>query len=106
MGAELGRYGSQSSTQSTDNLLEIDADQKQFAMELCSFGKREDPCGAIEWAHNDSAMVPLISCKADMSSWLKAKYPGSGASGIRGRPGELTSGSFGKRVSNYACLVA
>ena len=106
MGGELGRYGSQSSTQSTDNLLEIDADQRQFAMELCSFGKRGDPCGAIEWATNDSAMVPLISCKADMSSWLKAKYPGSGASGIRGRPGEMTSGSFRKRVSNYACLVA
>ena len=48
--------------------------------------------------HHDSAMVPLISCKADMSSWLKAKYPGSGASGIRGRPGEMTSGSFGKSL--------
>ena len=67
-------------------------------MELCSFWKKEDPCGAIEWATNDSAMVPLISCKADMSSWLKAKYPGSGASGIRGRPGEITSGSFGKSL--------
>ena len=43
-------------------------------MELCSLGEREDPCGAIEWATNDSAMVPLISCKADMSSWLEAKY--------------------------------
>lgn len=79
---------------------------KEFAMELCSFGKKEDPCGAIEWATNDSAMVPLISCEADMSSWLKAKYPGSGASGIRGRPGEMTSGSCGKKVSNYTCLVA
>ena len=29
---ELGRYGSQASTQSTDNLLEIDADQRQFAV--------------------------------------------------------------------------
>lgn len=74
------------------------ADQRRFAMELCSFGKTEDPCGATEWATNDSAMVPLISCKADMSSWLKAKYPGSGASGIRGRPGEMTSGSFGKSL--------
>ena len=106
MGGELGRYGSQSSTQSTDNLFEIDVDQRHLAMELCSFGKRGDPCGAIEWPPNNSAMVPLISCKADMSSWLKAKYPGSGASAIRGRPGEVPSGSFGKRVSNYACLVA
>ena len=106
VGGELGRYGSQSSTQSTDNLLEIDDDQRQFAMELCSLGKRGDPCSAIEWAPNTSVMVPLISCKADMSSWRKAKYPGSGASGIRGRPGEMTSGSFRKRVSNYACLVA
>ena len=76
MGGELGRYGSQSSIQPMDNLLEIDADQRQFAVELCSFGKRGDPCGAIEWATNDSAMVPLISCKADMSSGFKAKYPG------------------------------
>ena len=44
-------------------------------MELCSLGKREDPCGGIEWTTNDSAMVPLIGCKADMSSWLEAKYP-------------------------------
>ena len=64
MGGELGRYGSQSSTQPTDNLLEIDANQRRSAMELCSFGKKY-PCGAIEWATNDSAMVPLISCKAD-----------------------------------------
>ena len=96
VGGELGRYGSQSPTQSTDNLLEIDADQRRFAMELCSIG--ENPCGAIEWATNDSAMVPLINCKADTSSWLKAKYPGSGASWIRGRPGEMTSGSFGKSL--------
>ena len=41
VGGELGRYGSQSSTQSTDNLLEIDADQRQFAVELCSFGKKK-----------------------------------------------------------------
>ena len=53
-------------------------------------------CNAIVWATNDSAMVPLISCRADMSSWLRPKYPGSGASGIRGRPGEMTSGSLGK----------
>ena len=36
VGGELGRYGSQSSTQPTDNLLEIDANQRQFAMDLCS----------------------------------------------------------------------
>ena len=67
-------------------------------MELCSFGKKEDPCSATEWATDDSAMVPLISCKADMSSCLKAKYPGSGASGIRGRPGEMPSSSFDKSL--------
>ena len=66
---------------------------------------KKDPSGAIEWATNDSAMGPLISCQADMSSWLKAKYPGSGASGIRGRLGEMTSGSFGKKVSIYTCIV-
>ena len=33
-----------------------------------------------------------------MSSWLRPKYAGSGASGIRGRPGEMTSGSFGKSL--------
>ena len=52
--------------------------------------EKKDPCGAIEWATNDSAMVPLISCKADMSFWFKAKYPGCGTSEIRGRPGERT----------------
>ena len=62
--------------------------------------KKEDPSGAIEWASKDSAMVPLISCKADMSSWLRAKYLGSGASGIRGRPGEMTS----DRVTVINCL--
>ena len=67
--------------------------------------KKEDASGAIEWATNDNAMVPLISCKADMSSWLKAKYSGSGASGIRGRLGEMTSGSFGKKVLIYTCIV-
>ena len=41
VGGELGQYGSRSSTQSTDNLLEIDANQRQFAVELCSFGKKK-----------------------------------------------------------------
>ena len=41
VGGELGRYGSQSSTQSTNNLLKIDDAQRQFAMELCSFGKKK-----------------------------------------------------------------
>ena len=62
--------------------------------------KKEDPSSAIEWATNNSAMVPLMSCQADMSSLLKAKYPGSGTSGIRGRLGEMTSGSFGEKISN------
>ena len=92
--------GSQSSPQLRNNLLEF-----MPIMELCSFGKK-DPYGAIEWAANDNSMIPLISCQADMSSWLKQKYPGSSASGSRGRPGEKTSGSSGKEVSNYTSCVA
>ena len=46
-------------------------------MAFCSFrGPGEDnPCGAIEWAKQESSMVPLLSCNADMSSWLKDNAP-------------------------------
>ncbi|KAL9961666.1 hypothetical protein ACROYT_G030658 [Oculina patagonica] len=60
-------------------------------MAFCSFGGEEDPCGAVEWAAHDSSMVPLQHCKRDMSSWLKEKYGGSGASGSRGRPTSKSS---------------
>ena len=53
----------------------------------------DNPCGAIEWAKQESSMVPLLSCNADMSSWLKDKYKGSG----RGRPADKGSGSGGKK---------
>ena len=68
-------------------------------MAFCSFGgPREDNlCGAIEWARQESSMVPLLSCNADMSSWLKDKYKGSWASGSRGRPADKGSGSGGKK---------
>ena len=31
--------------------------------------------------------IQKINCQCDMSSWLKEKYGGSGASGSRGRAG-------------------
>ena len=83
---------SQSSPQMSYNLLE-----DRIKMEFCSFGKREDPCGTIEWAAHDRSMVPLMSCQCDMNLWLQGKYPGSGASGSRGRPTERSSGSNGKK---------
>ena len=30
---------------------------------FCSFGKREDPFGHVEWASNDSSIVLLMSCQ-------------------------------------------
>ncbi|KAL9953401.1 hypothetical protein ACROYT_G040813 [Oculina patagonica] len=61
-------------------------------MAYFSFGGEKDPCGAVEWAAHASSMVPLQNCKRDMSSWLKEKYGGSGASGSRGRPTSKSSG--------------
>ena len=52
----------------------------------CSFDNYSDPCGAVKWAPQDKTFVPLLSCTVDLSGWLKNKYKGSGASGIRGRP--------------------
>ena len=68
-------------------------------MAFCSFGGpgEDNPCGAIEWAKQESSMVPLLSCNVDMSSWLKDKYKGVGASGSRGRPAAKGSGSGGKK---------
>ena len=46
-------------------------------MAFCSFGGpgEDNPCGAIEWAKQESSMVPLLCCNADMSSWLKDNAP-------------------------------
>ena len=62
-------------------------------MAFCSFGGENNPCGAVQWAAHDSSMMPLLSCQCDLSSWLKDKYGGSGASGSRGRPTVNTSSS-------------
>ena len=37
-----------------------------FTMALCSFGGVSDFCGATSSAH-ETAMVPLLSCKNDMT---------------------------------------
>ena len=55
-------------------------------MTYCSFGNNSDPCGAVKWALRDDAIISLMSCTSDMGPYLKNKYKGSGASGMRGRP--------------------
>jgi len=67
-------------------------------MAYCSFGKDEDHCGAVQWALHDSTVLPLLSCNSDLSSWLKDKYPGSGASGSKGRPTADKTSSGGKQL--------
>ena len=62
------------------------------SMAFCSFGGIGDPCSAVEWASHDSSIIPLLSFQSDMSSWLKGKYGGSGASGSKGRPSSKKSG--------------
>ena len=73
-------------------------------MTFCSFGGDSDLCGAVDWAPQDKLMIPVLSCKIDMTQWLKNKFKGSGASGSkgsgasgsRGHPGESnnTKGMF------------
>ena len=46
-----------------------------------------DQCGATSWAAHEAGMVLLLSCKIDMTEWLKERYKGSGGSGARGRTG-------------------
>ena len=55
-------------------------------MTYCSFGNSSDPCGAVKWALHDDAIISLMSCTSDMGPWLKNKYKGSGALGMRGQP--------------------
>ena len=76
-------------------------------MAFCSFGGpgKENLCGVIELAKQESSMVPLLSCNVDMSSWLKDKYKGSGASGSRGRPADKGSGSGGKKCKIICCTL-
>ena len=70
----------------------------------CLFGNYSDPCGAVEWAPQDKAFVPLLSCTVNLSEWLKDKYKGSGASDIRGRPGATSSLSgAGIKWKNIVC---
>ena len=64
-------------------------------MASCSFVSDNDSCGAVHWAADDTAIRPLLSCNLDMTGWLKNKFKGSGASGMRGRPGKSNS-STGK----------
>ena len=64
-------------------------------IEFCSFGKREDPCGPVEWTSHESSMVPLRSCQCDTSLWLQEKYQGSGASGSGGHSSEMFPASRG-----------
>ena len=52
-----------------------------FTMALCSFGGVSDQCGATSWTTNEIRMVSLLSCKIDMTEWLKETYKGLGASG-------------------------
>ena len=56
-----------------------------FTMALCFFGGVSDQCGATAWAPHETGMVSLLSCENGMTEWLKEKYKGSGASGVRGR---------------------
>lgn len=69
----------------------------------CSFGNYSDPCGAVKWAPQDKTFVPLLSCTVDLSGWLKNKYKGSGASGIRGRPAATSSLSGAGKWKNIVC---
>ena len=55
-------------------------------MAFCSFGCLGNECGGAPWAAQDTEMIPLLSCD-NMTTWLKEKYKGSGASGAKGRPG-------------------
>ena len=57
-------------------------------MPLCSFEGVNDQCGAMSWAVHETGMIPLLPCDNDMTTWLKDKYKGSGASGARGRLGD------------------
>ena len=59
--------------------------QGNFIMALCSFGGLNDQCGATSWAAHEIGMFPLLTCDKDITAWLKCA---SGASRVRGRPGD------------------
>ena len=69
----------------------------------CLFGNYSDPCGAVKWAPQDKTFEPLLSCTVDLSEWLKNKYKGSGASGIRGRPAATSLLSGAGKWKNIVC---
>ena len=91
-------YGSVKSN--SNHSIEIVLDNKEA---YCSFGNYSDPCGAVKWAPQDKTFVALLSCTVDLSEWLKNKYKGSGASGIRGRPAATSSLSGAGEWKNIMC---